>query len=544
MRSSVENLPQPITDVLLHVKRRLRWQVRVRWAGPVLGAGLLVTLLLVWVGRFYPLGLPVVLLTIGLAVTVLGLLGLLLTSWLRPLSLLTIARLVDGRLNLAERLSTSLELAADQQEAPRPIVEAQLTDTLQHLQHIEPGRSFPISFPWRWLAISTILAGAIIAGLVLPNPQVQALQQQAQTQAIIDEQRAQLEDIQAELLADEALLETPQGETMLQSLDELIETLRASDLSPEEALAAISEAEQALAALQEAAARQEADLNDLAQSFSQFDSTADLAEALQQRDLAAAAEALTSAGNDLKTNPQAAQELAQALRQAAEAAQQSGNAELAETLAEAAAAVQQAASQEGSGDPQAAPQALRQAAEALTEAGEQLANQDAVEQALSNIQEARQQLAEANGAAGAGLGRTEIPRVDGGVSGGSGREDPTTPAEGLTAESGAPDRMATNNGPNEGRTDQFESQYPSIHLGGEGGPIVNPDPQDAQGGVPIGEAPVDPDQDPGVAQVPYNQVYGQYNDAASQALEDSYIPLGMKGYVRQYFGALEPGNEK
>ena len=40
--------------------------------------------------------------------------------------------------------------------------------------------------------------------------------------------------------------------------------------------------------------------------------------------------------------------------------------------------------------------------------------------------------------------------------------------------------------------------------------------------------------------VPYNQVYGQYTDAAGQALDDSYIPLGMKGYIRNYFGALEP----
>ena len=44
--------------------------------------------------------------------------------------------------------------------------------------------------------------------------------------------------------------------------------------------------------------------------------------------------------------------------------------------------------------------------------------------------------------------------------------------------------------------------------------------------------------------VPYNQVYGQYADAAGQALEESYIPLGMKGYIRHYFGALEPGEEK
>ena len=40
--------------------------------------------------------------------------------------------------------------------------------------------------------------------------------------------------------------------------------------------------------------------------------------------------------------------------------------------------------------------------------------------------------------------------------------------------------------------------------------------------------------------VPYNQVFGDYRDAAYEALSDDYIPLGMKGYIRDYFSSLEP----
>ena len=40
--------------------------------------------------------------------------------------------------------------------------------------------------------------------------------------------------------------------------------------------------------------------------------------------------------------------------------------------------------------------------------------------------------------------------------------------------------------------------------------------------------------------IPYDQVFGNYRDAAYQALEREHIPLGLKGYVRDYFSSLEP----
>ena len=39
--------------------------------------------------------------------------------------------------------------------------------------------------------------------------------------------------------------------------------------------------------------------------------------------------------------------------------------------------------------------------------------------------------------------------------------------------------------------------------------------------------------------VPYREVYADYAAQASAALEGSYIPLGLKGYVRDYFSSLE-----
>jgi hypothetical protein len=40
--------------------------------------------------------------------------------------------------------------------------------------------------------------------------------------------------------------------------------------------------------------------------------------------------------------------------------------------------------------------------------------------------------------------------------------------------------------------------------------------------------------------MPYHEVYYEYLDAANQFIENSYIPSGLKDYVRDYFSNLEP----
>jgi hypothetical protein len=44
----------------------------------------------------------------------------------------------------------------------------------------------------------------------------------------------------------------------------------------------------------------------------------------------------------------------------------------------------------------------------------------------------------------------------------------------------------------------------------------------------------------GQSTVPYNQVFARYADAASRALDEQQIPLGMRDYIRGYFSSLEP----
>jgi len=97
--------------------------------------------------------------------------------------------------------------------------------------------------------------------------------------------------------------------------------------------------------------------------------------------------------------------------------------------------------------------------------------------------------------------------------------------------------METDNGPGDGGLREFEPIYAPQRLGGEGGPEMEL-PQGSDPGELVRELPSNPEI--GSSTVPYNQVYANYADAANQALEDQHIPLGLRGYVRDYFSSLEP----
>lgn len=78
--------------------------------------------------------------------------------------------------------------------------------------------------------------------------------------------------------------------------------------------------------------------------------------------------------------------------------------------------------------------------------------------------------------------------------------------------------------------DRFDEEGIGVDVGGEG---------TGDEGVPVGGVPL-PVPEEGRASVSYREVYADYAAQAGAALEGSYIPLGLKQYVRDYFSSLEP----
>lgn len=515
---------------VLHVCRG-RWRVQraMAWALRGAVAGLALALILAILSRLFPL-LPLSsLLLLSLTAVFLCASIAFGLSVLRPPSLLRTARLVDYRLSLRERLGTALAVHAGAVPTSPPMAAAQLADAVHVAARIEAGRAFPWRIPRRELWIALLLAALLIASFVVPNPMESVLQRRAAARQAVAEQVAELEELRAEIEANQSLSEE-QREALLQELDELIRDLEEGNLSREEAVARLSESEQRLMALRrEDAAAQQAGLEEAARAWQDSDLTDEIAEALERGDYQAAAEQLaqyaTPEGEPLTREEELA--LADELAQAAEALAES-NPELAEKLNEAAEALRR-------GDIEEARQAIAQASGQLAQAGQRIAGQEAVEEALSAVQEGRQEVAQAGQGTEQGQPGVGQQQVQGQAGAGSG-EGESTGQEGQTQTGEGPIPQADRPG-QEGES-EYEPVYVPQRLGeGEGESEQVNLPGEGEG--PYSDTPRDVDEE-GEALVPYDQVYGDYSQAAAEALEGSYIPLGIKEYVREYFSALEP----
>ena len=133
---------QIIQTALGKAARRRRWARALRglWHGLLVGA--VISLLVV--AAFHILPLPVW--TVFAAAFVplpCMLLGLVLGGW-RKLPLSEVARWLDGRRHLQERLSTALEVASGPDTRWRELV---LTDAVEHTKEIDPRQLVPFHLP-------------------------------------------------------------------------------------------------------------------------------------------------------------------------------------------------------------------------------------------------------------------------------------------------------------------------------------------------------------------------------------------------------------
>ncbi len=507
-------------------RRRLRRQDSLRFGLWGLCLGLALSILFSLLCRIFPLLWRSPLVLLSLICLSLTTLLALLWAWLRPRPLSAVALSCDRRLGLAERLSTALEIRDGRLTTSPALSAAQLADARQTAASIDLGSALPIRLPLREAFAALTLALVLGIALALPNPMEDVLRRQAEVQQAIDQEVARLEEIREEV---DKLPPGPERETLKRALDELTRELREGRLTREEVLAKLSAAEGELRSLlDEKAAAQKAALQEAARSLEDSALTTGMAEALERGDYQTAASLLegfaAEEGEPLTREEEL--ELARELAQAAEALEDT-NPALAKLLREASWAIE-------AGDIDSARQAIRAASELLDQTGRYLARQEATEQALAQVQEGKRAIAcageaEEKGTAMAGEGQGQ-------PGGGSGKGDPGGNVDGSIPEAGG--QVPTNAGQDEARLMPYEPVYAPEYPGGQGGEAM-PLPGEGQGETEYREVPKPPPEE-GEALVPYDRVYGDYRDAAARALEHSYIPIGLKEYVRGYFGALEP----
>jgi len=398
-----------------HLTRQVRrWDRRLRaveslvWVPRGLILGLIAGVVVALIARMRPWLLPEQVAGIAAVAVALGVAGALAAVWVWPRSTAKVARHFDRRFALRERISTALELAAGVIPYPDHLAEWQLSDATRAAQSVDVSAVLPARVRWREIAL-VVLLGALLAYLLLAdNPQADELRAERAVQQAIANQAAQVEEM-IETIRENPELSAEEQAALTAPLGEALDILQQPDITQQEAVAALAEAQQSLRELgdgmmaDQAAAYQEA-----ASALAGSDRTSDLARALNRPDLGQSADALDALADDLGESDLSAEEredLANRLDEAADALEQN-NPALAERLRQAADALRR-------GDTEAAQQALREAAETLREQQRQLEQSEMAQSAQSasqQMREGQQELAQA------GQDVTEQPAGDTGES--------------------------------------------------------------------------------------------------------------------------------
>ena len=513
-----------------------------------LAIGLLPGLALALLARLRPLLTAAEIALAALAIAAAAVVVVALLVLISRRTLAEQARFADRRFALRERATAAVEIRAGQHDVPPELAARQLGDAVAAAAAVDAARQMPLTTRLAdWLPALLALAALLLA-LWLPNPQELLLLQQRALAAAVGEQAAAVASLSEQIGADASL--SPSQQAALQRpLAEALATLNEPGVSQAEAMAALSEAEAELRNLtqefDEAAAR--ASVAAAADALSRSEATTDFAEALAAGDANATADAVAGLADRLPQMDAAERaELAQNMADAADAVRQvsPGAAEELDRVAEALAA----------GDIAEAQAALDDMANSIEESGTAAQASARAEQAAEAIGQSRQGIAAAGAADTAGEtqaaagGETDAGEETGsggqtggeGQSAGGGQQGDGQGGQGTAGQG----QGTSTGGPSEGGGHVENVFVPApVDLSGQGENVElevqclnNPAACGPQG-EPL---PNSPDLPTGGSFVPFDQVFGDYRDAAIEALPGSGVPPALQGLVRDYFSALEP----
>lgn len=531
---------------------RRRFRDALIWLPRGLLVGLLVAVVVAAVARLRPLLTNQEVATVALALAGVGLLATVIWLLWRRYSLPEQARFADRQFLLKERASTAVEIYHGLITTNPLIAEQQLNDTLTAVQQVDTRTLLPFRLNRQdWLVI-LVAVGLLVTAVLLPNLQEAELLRQRGISKAIEEQLNQLEALSEEI-RENPLLTDEQKEEILQPIEQAIEGLGAGDISQEQAVATLSEAEAELRDLSASSSAEQLrqQLQEAGEPLANNPNSQTLGESLQNSNLAQAGTAATQLADQL---PELSREEQLALAEDLMATAQSlvgTDDQLAQQLAEAAQALQ-------NGDIAAAQQALREAGATLQQRAQEAAAADQANQAANALSEGRQSVAQAggqnqngqpanpdnllpenDGRAGPNEGLGQAPQPGPGQGNGQGQGEGQGPGQGQNG--GQQGGQLGGPGPGGGHVENV--YVPELRdLSGFAGVDVElpaecaANPADC--GALLSETPTEFGDETSI--VPYTQVFGDYRNAANEALQDDYIPLGLKGYIRDYFSSLEP----
>lgn len=571
---------QALSRKVRNWERRRRFQQSVLWLPRALLLGLVIGLVVAVGSRLQPWLLPDQIIRISMIAVIVSVAGMLIVMWAYPRTSLQAAQRFDVLLGLDERVSTAFELIQGQINSTDEFTQRQIDDAYARTQDVRAGQMLPLVFHWReWLG-AAVLAAVLTALILLPNPQSDVVLANDEQQAAIDEAADDLREIMEEVAADPNLTDEDR-ESLLEEIETGIDALSQEGITPEEAFAALTDVE---AALEEQANELQAEAN-AAEEAAEAAAEA-MREALNSGSPQSGQSGMEALQNELEQLEQNLDEMSQ--EQQNQAAQGLNNAaqELQQTNPEAAQGLNNAAQQLQQGNPQGAQGSLQQSQESLQQ-GQQ--NAQGQGQSSQQLQEGANQAGESAGEIGEAWQQIQPGQQGQGGQGQQGQQGQQGAQGGQGGDEGenGEDGQGGGQGGGEEGEEGEEGQGGGAGAGdGEGGagsdvfgsggqqqgPIDQDNNPDGEGesDMPLIYAPRQLDVEPGDDEIqlapdgsamPFNQgelapnpagenlvplddVVGDYTESANRALDNDYIPLGMRDVVREYFSSLDPTSQQ
>jgi hypothetical protein len=413
--------------------------------------------------------------------------------------------------------------------------------------------AFPARVPPRAANLVFILLGLVLVAAFVPLPLRVTSPGASADREVAREEAARLSQLDEALSREEQTAETVEIRRLLAEAQRALED---DKQTPEQALATLTDLEERIYRMGDGDRQGlEAALAALSASLASTPGQEDLAKRLATSDLKQVSRDLRRLGQEQgQMAPAQRAEIGRALQAAAQNAARS-NQQFARSLQAAADAMAQ-----GQTDPQGAQRAMNE----LASQAQSAANRD---RALSQAQASRSNVARSGDSAPQqGLAQAGsnggLPR-DGSRGSqqqgqGSSQADSSMPGaqqgQGSTGQAGSQSGQGDTSS-SSGASEPDGTQGGSGAGQGDGGdsskdgqiydPTFGTRPEQVSGQDQF--QPSEVSSDPYLSQaqqngarVGYRDVYGQYQDRAVRNIEQSYVPLGLKDLVRQYFDELDP----
>ena len=454
------------------------------------------------------------------------------TAYFWKIQTIKAARYFDRAFHLEERVSTALELQAENHSVE--IIQKQLDDAISASRKIKPSRDLPLHFK----KVDGILAlvFALLIGVLWFRGEtlfVAASQQRAVEEAIAAQQ-TQIEEIIKEINANEFLTDE-QKQALAEPLNEALSGLKENP-SVEGAVSTLVSTSEKLQAMssQQAGQTMQA-LKETGSSLASQEGTPleSIGKNLASGNFANAASDL--ANMDLsKMNSAEWQQLAEQL-EAMASTLASTNPQLAQQLTNAAQALRR-------GDIASAQQSLASAATQLIQASQQINASQMASQAAGHMQQGAGQVLAAGGGNQAAQGNASVPgqsnqqsgQNNGGSGSGSGSGDAPQSNQPGTEAGSSP--IPQNNGAGDGGESTYEQIYAPSLIGGTSSETLGL-PTSGEDGDVVGTSPTTATD--GESLVPYTNVFSQYEQFYYQAIENGEVPAQFMDVIRNYFDSLK-----